>query len=197
VPFDEPDRERAVAVVLRAYKSLPTEATGAFLDFLGGATASGRFSGTCGRQCWMTWDMVREMRDAGMVIGGHTAGHPVMSRLSAAQQRAEIDLCSRRLAEELGQPMRYFSYPVGERYAFTDVTRACLRNAGVQYAFSYYGGIRSFSAWDDLDVQRMAVESYMDFDWFRATLTLPALFGRELGPLGQRVRRAFMRRRRG
>jgi peptidoglycan/xylan/chitin deacetylase (PgdA/CDA1 family) len=127
---------------------------------------------------WMTWDMVREMRAAGMVIGGHTVHHPVLAQLSPERQWQAISGCARRFGEELGEPMSYFSYPVGQRDSFNDDTRACLRKAGIRYAFSYYGGFRTFGSWDDLDVRRIAVESYMGPDWVRAIVTLPGAFGR-------------------
>jgi len=179
IVFDEPDRQRAVGALLQAYKAMPADDTRAFLDQIAEATGSGRFQASCERGCWMTWDMIREMKAAGMVIGGHTATHPVLSRLPASRQCEEIAVCGRRLAEELGEPMSCFSYPVGERSAFTDDTRACLRSAGVRYAFSYYGGIRTFDDWDDLDIRRIAVESCMNTHWVCAALMLPGVFGRE------------------
>ena len=83
----------------------------------------------------------------------------------------------RRLSEELAQPIRTFSYPVGSREAFNQATRDSLRRAGIQYAFSYYGGIRQFDDWDDLDIWRMPVESYMDLPFFECLATLPDQFG--------------------
>lgn len=178
IVYDEPDREKAVRSLLKAYKTMPADATDAYLGFLANATGSGRYDPGRGSQMWMTWDMLRDMRAAGMVIGGHTVNHPVLSQLPAERQWEEISGCGRRLAEELGEPMLYFSYPVGKRYTFNDVTRACLPRAGVRYAFSYYGGIRGFKEWDDFDVRRIAIESEMDQDWVRTIVTLPRVFGR-------------------
>jgi hypothetical protein len=102
----------------------------------------------------------------------------VLARLPQPAQREEIVACGRRLAEELAEPMRYFSYPVGGPDAFDDGTRACLREAGVQYAFSYYGGYRTFGDWDNLDVRRIAIEREAGPGTIRAIVTLPWLFGR-------------------
>ncbi|MCX6550825.1 MAG: polysaccharide deacetylase family protein [Acidobacteria bacterium] len=178
VLFDDPDRESAVGVLLQAYKAMPSDSTDEFLGYLADATGSGRFDEGVNGHWWMTWDMLREMRAAGMVIGGHTVNHPVLAQLPVERQCAEIEGCGRRLAEELGEPMRHFSYPVGERYSFTSATRACLQKAGVRYAFSYYGGTRRYRRWDDLDIRRIAVESYMDPDWLRAAVKLPGIFGK-------------------
>lgn len=175
--FDEPDREGAVRVLLRRYKAMPAEDAPAYLEALAVATGVGRCSPQIGEQLWMTWDMLREMKTAGMTIGGHTVNHPVLARMTSQGQRHEILECGRRLATELGEPMRYFSYPVGGITAFDATTRECLREAGVSYAFSYYGGYRRFDDWDDYDVRRVAIETEMDADWFRCIVSLPRLFG--------------------
>lgn len=176
IPFDDPDREGAVRKLLRKYKAIPAEKTAGYLDALATATGTGRCRAEAGENLWMTWDMLREMKAAGMTIGGHTVTHPVLSRMSAQDQRHEILECGRRLAHELGEPMRYFSYPVGNTTAFDQTTRECLREAGVSYAFSYYGGYGRFQGWDDYDVRRVAIETELDTDWFRSILALPQLF---------------------
>lgn len=175
--FDEPDREGALRTLLRRYKAMPAESAPAYLQAVAAAAGTGRCPPGVGEQLWMTWDMLREMKAAGMTIGGHTVNHPVLARLTAEDQRHEILECGRRLATELGEPMRYFSYPVGSSNAFDATTRECLREAGVSYAFSYYGGYRRFDDWDDYDVRRVAIETEMNADWFRCVVSLPKLFG--------------------
>jgi peptidoglycan/xylan/chitin deacetylase (PgdA/CDA1 family) len=175
VHLDEPDRELAVRALLRAYKAAPVDAVSQYLDAIGEATGSGRcpIDADC---LWMTWDMLREMRVAGMTIGGHTIGHVLLANASAERQREEILGCCRRLSDEIGEPTRYFSYPVGGRRSFTSVTRDCLREAGIQYAFSDYGGFRRFSDWDDFDIQRVPVEADMTRGLFRSIVRWPQLF---------------------
>lgn len=174
--FDEPDRERAVRTLLRVYKSMPADSTEKYLDAIAQATGSGRCSIELSKDLWMTWDMIREMHAAGMTIGGHTVNHPLLTRVSPQRQREEIQGCVARLTEIIGQPPRYFSYPVGGKDAFDNVTRDCLKEAGIRCAFSYYGGFRSFVDWDDYDVRRVPVESYLSNDWFQAIVSLPRFF---------------------
>jgi peptidoglycan/xylan/chitin deacetylase (PgdA/CDA1 family) len=178
VVFDEPDREVAIRVLLSAYKLMPTNSNEAYLEFLAEATGSGRYTCPDVGGTWVTWALLREMRAAGMVVGGHTVNHPILARLSPERQWEEISGCGQRLAEELGEPMRYFAYPVGSRQTFDGHTRACLKRAGVQYGFSYYGGMRRFDDWDDCDVRRIPVDSGVDLDGLRAILALPRLYGR-------------------
>lgn len=176
VPLDAPDRPRAIRTLLRRYTSLPIERTAEYLDDLSRATGIGRPPAEAGRTTWMTWDMIRALRDGGMTIGGHTVSHPILARCTPERQQEEIAGCLRRLAEELGQPVDCFSYPVGDITAFNEHTRDALRRAGVRHAFSYYGGYRTHADWDDLDIRRISVESEHNRAWFRAMTTWPGLF---------------------
>lgn len=175
VVMDEPEREHAVRALLRAYKKLPADRTTDFLEVAGAGAGTGRPPADIvpdGR-LWMTWNMLREMRAGGMTIGGHTANHPVLSRLSREEQAKEIATCERRLREELGIAMQTFAYPVGSPDAFNADSRACLRERGVFSAFSYYGGMRSVDDWDDYDIRRLAIEQDTTFDEFRAMVMFP------------------------
>lgn len=179
VVFEDPHRERAVRTLVACYKQLPEEQVGDYLDFLAEATRSGRFPQTQAGDSWMTWDMVRTLRAAGMRIGGHTVNHPNLAQLPQACQRQEIFACAERLKTELDVPMTLFSYPFGDQHTFNEETRACLRDQGVQFAFSFYGGFRDFrrpTPWDPYDIPRLSVEKSAGLDVFRAKTTLPHLF---------------------
>ena len=181
IRFDDPMRERSIRTVLLAYKSLPGNRTNEFLSALADATGSGRFPSQDASEMWMTWDMVREMHNAGMEIGGHTVNHPILSRLPADEQLREIHVSVNRLRTELGGSIRSFSYQNGDRGSFNDDTRSCLRSVGIDYAFSYYGGYRTFDQWDPLDIRRFSVESDMSLSLFKAMVAIPRLFGRMAG----------------
>jgi peptidoglycan/xylan/chitin deacetylase (PgdA/CDA1 family) len=175
VVFDEPSRERVVRLLLRTYKKLPNHRTRAFVQAIAEATGTGRPSSDLleAYRLWMTWDMLREMHAAGMTIGGHTMHHPILASMTREDQDQEIRGCARRIVEELGVSMLTFAYPVGSHAAFNEDTRYCLRQAGVQTAFSYYRGFRKLSAWDDYDVPRIAVEQETTFAEFRASVMFP------------------------
>ena len=72
--------------------------------------------------------------------------------------------------------MRHFSYPVGKLNTFDSVTQDCLREAGVWNAFSYYGGFRRFGDWNNYDVRRVPIETYLTPECFRSIVTLPQVF---------------------
>ena len=61
----------------------------------------------------MTWDQLRQLRDAGWEIASHTRSHPKLPELADADLRAELvtsrEVCSR----ELGATCRALAYPYG------------------------------------------------------------------------------------
>jgi len=177
LPLDGDGRDDAIEALLDAYKALPGERTEDFLEWVGEESGSGRCDPREVRDDWLTWEMARELRDAGMEIGGHTVDHPVLARLSDEAQRDQISGCARRIEAELDRPMRMFSYPVGLPDSYGEIAKAALREEGVQLAFGYHGGFaRSDRALDPLDVPR--VTGGMEPQIFRAALTLPRLFAR-------------------
>ncbi|WP_165967309.1 polysaccharide deacetylase family protein [Luteimonas aestuarii] len=166
-------RTPLIRKLLAKYKSLPADDAGAMLSALREATGVAHPPGAPGH--WMDWSMIREMADVGMTIGGHTVHHPVLSRLSPARQREEIDGCAARILAETGRRMEYFAYPVGSRWAFDDSTRACLEAAGVRRAFSYYGGYATLAS-PRFDVPRVAIEDHVGIHEFKAMARLPQVF---------------------
>ncbi len=169
---------RPLGTVLAAYKARAGAFGEAFLDALGSATGAGRAPEGAAAGLWMGWDDARALRDAGMTVGGHTVSHPVLATLSERRQAEEISGCAERLEAELGTPMRWFSYPVGQRDSFDRVTQGLLRDAGVMRAFSYYGGVARGPALDPYDVPRVSVVPDTDPAALRAMLALPGIFGR-------------------
>lgn len=173
VPAAGPDP--VISAILRAYKALPAVESGRMLKRLREQT--GLAPPARVDKLWMDWDMIRDMADGGMTIGGHTVNHPVLSRLPVERQREEIQTCAARLRAETGRPMDYFAYPVGSQWAFDEQTRACLKAVGVKRAFSYYGGQARADS-PRYDTPRMAMEPYVEIHDLGAMLSIPRLFCR-------------------
>jgi peptidoglycan/xylan/chitin deacetylase (PgdA/CDA1 family) len=171
-------RDAAAAALVRVYKALPAARADAYLDFLAEATGTGRCDADAVAEMWMTWEMARELRDGGMTIGGHTVTHPLLARVPVERQEEEVAGCKRRLGDELDDPMRWFSYPVGSPDAFTATTQEILRRNDVELAFSFHGGWVGGTVLDAFDVPRVHVGPQMDPARLRATLRLPQLFAR-------------------
>ncbi|MFD3454124.1 polysaccharide deacetylase family protein [Streptomyces sp. NPDC058691] len=75
----------------------------------------------------LDWDQVRELRDAGTEIGGHSHTHPQLDQLGDKRLWFELLRCREILHDELGAPPASFAYPYG--YS-TRRVRQAVRTAG-------------------------------------------------------------------
>jgi peptidoglycan/xylan/chitin deacetylase (PgdA/CDA1 family) len=184
VAFDEPDRVHAVTTLVDACKRLPHHTVDAFLDRLAEAAGTGRAGPSEWPDQWMTWDHARDLLASGMSVGGHTVDHPILARLDAEGQRAQIEGCRRRLREELGIPMRWFSYPNGDPGSYDAVTRAALADAGVELAFTFDGSRPALDALDPYAITRSTVSAATSRALFAGMVTVPEVFAprRRAGP---------------
>lgn len=102
----------------------------------------------------MTSADVRALHDAGMAIGGHTRGHPILARVSTRAARDEIGGGKETLDALLGEPIRLFAYPNGvpdRDYTPRDVD--LVREAGFECAVSTSPGAAARGA-DPLQLPR-------------------------------------------
>lgn len=174
----ETDFETAFNAINERYRSLPGDQTTGFLDALGEAAGTGRVPKSLANDLWMSWDHVREMRASGMTIGAHTINHPILSRLSAQDQLAEVKGSRDRIAQEIGETPRLFAYPVGKPYTFNEHTHAALKQANFSYAFSFYGGHQPFAPVNRFDVRRATINRGVTLPIFQAKVALPSIFAR-------------------
>lgn len=85
---------------------------------------------------YLSPSMIREMVAGGMAFGFHTENHPVLSRLSPAEQRAEVALGVERIRALTGQQSVPFCYPYGHAHTYNTATLAVLRDSGYSMAFT-------------------------------------------------------------
>jgi peptidoglycan/xylan/chitin deacetylase (PgdA/CDA1 family) len=119
---------------------------------------------------WMTWDDVRDLKAQGFEIGAHTMNHVDLGVVAGEEARAEIVGSGERLARELSNEIRFFTYPYGRPHQITDANRAVVRDAGYRCCMSAYGGVVR-SGVDLFHVQRTPISP-----WFRS----PYQFGFEM-----------------
>ena len=80
--------------------------------------------------------MVREMAAAGMTFGYHTRSHRMLSRLTPAEQRGELNDGVAWIRELTGQRTVSFCYPWGGRRTYSAETLEILERAGYSTAFN-------------------------------------------------------------
>ncbi len=102
---------------------------------------------------------VMQLQRAGMEIGAHTVGHPILAELSDADAEAEIEAGRRHLQSLLGTAVDVFAYPNGRPGRDYDARHvAMLRKLGFRGAASTASGVASgqsdlyqlprFTPWD-------------------------------------------------
>lgn len=168
-------REEAVTTVVERYKGLPVQDAEALLDHVRRAAHAPAYDGA---PLWMTWDMARELRDAGMGIGGHTVDHPVLANVDDERLVRELDGCAQRLREELGTDMRMFAYPVGRPESYDVRAVEHLRSIGVELACTFSGGFARPGETDLLRLPRATVGASMTLAEVRLSTALPQRFAR-------------------
>lgn len=113
---------------------------------------------------YMTWDQIRELRDAGVHIGHHTYTHSHLPLMSPEEIEADINLASERYQAELGFVPAIFAYPYGE---YGNEVKAVIRKIGFKAAFGQQSGV-SYSGHDRLELPRFAMsENYGGIGRFR------------------------------
>jgi peptidoglycan/xylan/chitin deacetylase (PgdA/CDA1 family) len=81
----------------------------------------------------LDWNMLREMRAAGMTIGSHTRSHPVLTRETVETVREEVIASRSAIEKHLGAKATCFAYPNG---SFSAAVVDAVRDAGYDFAFT-------------------------------------------------------------
>ena len=106
------------------------------------------------KEFYMTLSDLREMKDAGMVIGNHTVSHPWLGHLSDEEAQLEIDDCENFLVGEglMDEDFKTIAYPYGDSSLGV---KTHLRNNGYQFAFTTAPKIWDDSKFDRLSIPRL------------------------------------------
>jgi hypothetical protein len=81
----------------------------------------------------LSWQMLAEMRDAGMTIGSHTRTHPFLTNESEECVRQEVEGSRFELQRRLGVKADCFAYPGG---GFNPAVVRAVADAGYKQGFS-------------------------------------------------------------
>jgi peptidoglycan/xylan/chitin deacetylase (PgdA/CDA1 family) len=103
-----PQRRATIDRLLDAIKRLEPSRRAAHVDAIVAAAGAAGIP-----SLMMTPGQLHSLRRMGMDVGAHTLTHPILSRLSLEQARAEIGGSKEALERLLGEPVRLFAYPNG------------------------------------------------------------------------------------
>jgi peptidoglycan/xylan/chitin deacetylase (PgdA/CDA1 family) len=116
----------------------------------------------------LSWLQIREMAEAGVEFGGHTASHPFLPHLSPARTEEEIRRSTAALGNALGTAPRFFAYPYG---ADTPEAQVCLRAIGCTAAFTASPAKRDGGPLDSLTAPRVGIPGWQGKADFRFRLS--------------------------
>jgi peptidoglycan/xylan/chitin deacetylase (PgdA/CDA1 family) len=102
---------------------------------------------------YITWEMVKEMHQAGMEFGSHSYRHSDLSDRGVDFLVYEILGSKEAIEERIGEPVRFFSYPAGR---YDDLTIKVVDSAHFWGAVTtQWGATQSFD--DRLEMSRIRV----------------------------------------
>lgn len=97
---------------------------------------------------YLSWDMVREMRDSGIVgFGAHTYTHPDMSDVSKIDPELEFKKANEKVFSETGIVLRDFCYPFGKwsessnKYIVENTEYTRIYTSDMKYSYEQGGKI--------------------------------------------------------
>jgi len=112
---------------------------------------------------YLSKNEIKEMHDAGMIIGSHTKTHPVLSKLSEIEQKNEIQGSFNFLENIcIKLPYKTFCYPYGGFHSFTMETEKILKD--IECIFSFNVETRDISE-NDIKQRPQALPRY-DCNYF-------------------------------
>jgi peptidoglycan/xylan/chitin deacetylase (PgdA/CDA1 family) len=88
----------------------------------------------------LTWDELRELKNAGAAIAPHTHTHPILTRIPLESAREEVSLSRDLIRKELGEVIPVFALPDGKAFAYDDAVLDVLKTEGFEIVFSMLEG---------------------------------------------------------
>ncbi|HCC00902.1 MAG TPA: hypothetical protein DEP42_06795 [Ruminococcaceae bacterium] len=119
-------------------------------------------SGKIGTSNYMVASQLKEMSQNGIEIQDHTVSHGHLSKMSYAQQVAELRNSKTTLEKIIGRPVNFVAYPYGD---YDQNTLQATKEVGYKMAFRENGGTASITD-PILEVRRSYVRAADDLDAF-------------------------------
>lgn len=88
----------------------------------------------------LTWSGIRHLNKNGIEMGSHTASHPILTRISLDEVKAELEKSKYRIETEIKSPVTSFAYPNGQHNDFNEDIVKLVRRTGYHIAFTLLQG---------------------------------------------------------
>ena len=88
----------------------------------------------------MSWSNAKELSENGIEIGGHTASHPILTRITQDEVSSELLKCKQSIEEAINKPVLSFAYPNGKSTDFNAELMRGVYQAGFEVAFTLLPG---------------------------------------------------------
>jgi len=93
----------------------------------------------------MSWSNARELSEHGIEMGGHTASHPILTRISPYEASSELARSKQQIEDAIGKRVLSFAYPNGQASDFNADLITLVRDAGFEIAFTLLSGPTRYS----------------------------------------------------
>lgn len=121
----------------------------------------------------MSWSHARELSEHGIEMGGHTASHPILTRISKQEAGSELARSKQQIEDAIGKRVLSFAYPNGQVGDFNADLITCVRDAGFEIAFTLLSGPTRYSTVmkNPFAIRRIFLTHKDSFSRFVAKLT--------------------------
>ena len=177
---DQPTRDRVMLGWIETLKKLPELEKQTMLkrlpEILDVSVLNSAFNGLM-----ISWAQAREMSDHGIEMGGHTASHPILTRIALDEVTTELSKSKKRIEDKVGKPVLSFAYPNGQSTDFNDEIVERVSKAGYDAAFTLLSGPTRYKTVLDqpYTIRRIFLSHADNFSRFVAKLTgVPRIISR-------------------
>jgi len=142
---DQPAREKHMLKWIEALKKIPEQEKQKIVNrlpqILDVSIPADHF-----RNLTISWEQARELTENGIVMGGHTASHPILTRIALEQAKSELSTSKHRIEDEIKMPVLSLAYPNGQTTDFNPEIMKLTRDLGYEVAFSLLSGPTSYTS---------------------------------------------------
>jgi len=116
-------------------------------------------------------EMINMHKRGRISIAPHTFSHPILARLSKADQELQITESIQELKSWGVADINYFAYPNGSKDDFNEITISLLKENGISYAFSTIEAFYEQGIYDHYLIPRVPIGADTDREEFKALLS--------------------------